>query len=545
MIDREAVRTNAKYLRNVRPIDPDEIYEYIEDQPHPAVVRETLREEAFELGLRERADGTFVPASTDPIPDPMWQPDMLPRRYDDVIADHLVERFGPEWYHGDSGAMLRSTIRRLKRDYYQQNPVEYDQTVALGYAIYHFADYYAAIGYVLDDLLEQGCLSETLRILDVGAGVGGPAVGIHDYLPESSLVEYHAVEPSAGVNILTDILAETRRNFRTTIHHESAESFDPTRIGSADNERPFDLVLCANVLSELNDPSVVAKQYLSAVATDGSFIGLAPADKHTSIRLRAIERMLTGDVSTEPPFGHEDQQIPSDIVSDLSTVETPDERIDATVYAPTLRLWSEKTPADRGWSFDRRPMITAPPTQQRLDDAPREAGESEMATSEQTHNNSEAAGDGTFRNETVQFSYTIIRRDGTTRAPVSANPRRHAAMEAMETHVTNRIDLLGVKLSHDLTTSPTQKLTQHRRGQGYSNAQPSHNNDNPVFKIGDGSQTTDNYAVVTVEDTLTESLLTAEYGAVLAFENVLCLWNDDEDAYNLVVDDESVVDVIA
>ena len=543
MIDREAVRTNAKYLRNVRPIDPNEIYEYIEDQPHPAVVRETLRQEAFELGLRERADGTFVPASTDPIPDPMWQPDMLPRRYNEVIADHLVERFGPEWYRGDSGAMLRSTIRRLKRDYYQQNPVEYDQTVALGYAIYHFSDYYAAIGYVLDDLLEQGCLSQTLRILDVGAGVGGPAAGIHDYLPESSLVEYHGVEPSAGVDLLTDILAKTRRNFRTTIHHESAESFDPTCIGSADNERPFDVILFGNVLSELDEPYIVARRYLSAVATDGSFIGLAPADKHTSIHLRAIERMLTGDPLTEPIL-EDEGQILSERAGDLTPAATPDDEIDATIYAPTLRLWSGKTPSDRGWSFDRRSRVTAPPTQQQLDDAPRVVNKSETTAAGQMDRDSETAGDGRFRNETVQFSYTIIRRDGTARAPVSANPRRHAAMETMETHVTNRIDLMAVKLSHDLTTSPTENSNQYRRGHGSSNLQTSYDT-NPVFKIGDGSQTTDHYAVVTVKDTLTEPLLTAEYGAILAFENVLCLWNDDEDAYNLVVDDESVIDIIA
>lgn len=544
MIDREAVRTNAKYLRNIRPIDPNEIYEYIEDRPHPAVVRETLREEAFDLGLRERADGTFVPAPTDPIPDPMWQPDVVPRRYDDVIADHLVDQFGPEWYRGDSGMTLRSTIRRLKMDYYQQNPVEYDQTVALGYAIYHFADYYAAIGYILDDLLDQGCLSQTLRILDVGAGAGGPAVGIHDYLPESSLVEYHAVEPSAGVNILTDILGKTRRNFRTTVHRKSAESFNPTSIESIDDERPFDLILFANVLNELDDPYVVAKQYLSAITSDGSFIGLAPADKHTSINLRHIERMLTGGSSTNVTSEHNDEYVRSDIVNDLPAATASDEDIDATVYAPTLRLWSRKTPSDRGWSFDRCPMITAPPTQQRLDDAPRTVDASETAVSEQATGNSETAGDGTFRNETVQFSYTIIRRDGTTRAPVSANPQRHATMEAMETHVTNRIDLLAVKLSHDLTESHTQHSDQHRRGQSYPSAGAS-GNDNPVFKIGDGSQTTDHYAVVTVRDTLTKSLFTAEYGAVLSFENVLCLWNDDKGAYNLVVDDSSVVDIIA
>jgi len=92
-------------------------------------------------------------------------------------------------------------------------------------------------------------------------------------------------------------------------------------------------------------------------------------------------------------------------------------------------------------------------------------------------------------------------------------------MAAMDDHVTDRIDLLAVKLSGDLSDG-----------------------DNAVFRIGDGSQTTDHYAVLTKESALNRALAAAEYGAVLAFENVLVLWNDDEAAYNLVVDGETVVD---
>jgi hypothetical protein len=50
--------------------------------------------------------------------------------------------------------------------------------------------------------------------------------------------------------------------------------------------------------------------------------------------------------------------------------------------------------------------------------------------------------------------------------------------------------------------------------------------------------------VSTRESGLNRDLLAADYGAVLQFENVLVLWNDDEGAYNLVVDAETVVDVV-
>ncbi|WP_435182748.1 small ribosomal subunit Rsm22 family protein [Halobellus sp. EA9] len=492
MIDREAVRANAKYLKHVRPIDPEEICEYIEGTPHPAVVREALREEAFDLGLRERDDGTFVPASDEPAPQPGWRPESFPEDYAFALEDLLVERYGANWHRGESGAELRETIRRLKEDYYRQHPVEYDDVAALAYAIYHLPDYYAAIGYVLDDLAERERLPRTLRVLDVGAGTGGPALGLHDYLPDDAAVDYHAVEPSASADVLDRLLAETGRNFRPTIHRETAEAFDPESVTGA--ESGFDLVLFANVLSELDEPASVAARYLDAVAADGSFVALAPADRNTSVGLREVERALA------PADG------------------------DVAVYAPTLRLWPGEAPSDRGWSFDRRPEIEAPPFQRRLDEAgeadPEEPDGADGPASRRT------PGDGTFRNETVQFSYAVLRPDGARRAEFRADPDRHAKMAEMERHVTNRIDLFAVKLSRDLTDDGDDGT-------------------NPLFKIGDGSESTEHYAVATATDPLNEDLLAADYGDVLAFENVLCLWNDDEGAYNLVVDDGTFVEFVA
>jgi SAM-dependent methyltransferase len=368
------------------------------------------------------------------------------------------------WHRGESGDRLREVIRRLKDDYYHQNPVEYDADVALGYAVYHLPDYYAAVGYVLDDLTERSLLSRRLRVLDIGAGVGGPALGLHDYLPDDAVVDYHAVEPSAAADVLERLLDETRRNFRPTIHRERAEDFA--------FDGPYDIVCCANVLSELDDPVSVVGDALDALAEDGTLAAIAPADLETSTGLRAVERSVA-------------------------------EGGDVTVYAPTLRLWPGMNPEDRGWSFDERPRIEAPGFQRRLDDAGGEPG--------------------TFRNETVKFSYSLLRTDGARRMDVRADPSRHARMADMEDHVTDRIDLLAVKLSRNLTD---------REG------------GNPLFKIGDGSERLEHYAVLTRESGLNRDLLTADYGAVLQFENVLALWNDDEGAYNLVADAETVVDVV-
>ncbi|WP_280536916.1 class I SAM-dependent methyltransferase [Halopenitus sp. POP-27] len=508
MIDEQAVRDSAKYLRNVRPIDPEEVADYVSGGAHPAVVRQTLREASYDLGLREREDGTFVPVDSDPVPDPEWGPEAFPEPYARALEDELVGEYGANWHVGDSGDELRAAIRRLKRDYYHENPVEYDRTAALGYAIYHLPDYYAVIGYVMADLIENGLLDRRLRVLDVGAGVGGPALGLHDVLPADAVVEYTAIEPSPAADVLETMLGETRPSFRSTIRRETAESFLGLESGKKKNAKDrngdetdradtdqhangdtYDLVLFGNVLSELADPVAVVTAALDVLADDGSIVALAPADRNTATGLREIERAVVDESA-----------------GDEGGADASPNR-DVTVYSPTLRLWPDAEPDDRGWSFDVRPDLAVPPFQARLDEAADRGPTDEP---------------GEFINVDVQFADAILRTDGTRRVDVRADPERHLRMADSETHVTDRVDLLCVKLSHDLADGG-----------------------NPLFKVSDGSETVDHYAVCTRETSLNDTLLTAGYGAVLAVENVLVLWNDDEEAYNLVVDDGTVVDLVA
>ena len=470
---REAIRSNAKYLRNVRPVDPEEICDYVEGRPHPAVVRQTLREEAFDLGLVEREDGAFVPVDAEPVGPTFHGVASFPDAYVRALEDLLVERYGAGWPEGESGDELRERIRKLKDAYYRQHPVEYDEEAVLGYAIYHLPDYYSAVQYVLAELAEEGLLPRALRVLDVGAGVGGPALGLHDFLPDDSLVDYHALEPSASADVLERLLDGTRRSFRTTVHRERAEAFDPATEDSAGGEDGdgWDLILFANVLNELDDPEGTARRYLDALAGDGSFVALAPADRNTSVGLRQVERSLT-DV--------------------------------AAVFSPTIRLWPHAEPEDTGWSFTVKPDLDVPPFQRRLDEAStdpeREPGE--------------------FVNVDVQYSHVILRPDGRQKIDFAPDASRFAKMAEMETHVPDRIDLVALKLSHDLS------------GPGA----------NSLFKISDGSEKKDHYAVLTRETALNADLRTADYGDLLTFEGALALWNDDEGAYNLVVDEETAID---
>ena len=508
---REALRDTARYLRNVRPIDPDEVYEYLPEQPHPGVVKRALRDLAPELGLVEGADGSFTAvaettvepwadradrgAAVEQVEDgagasgpPTFRVAALPTVHERRLTDLLVEAYGPGWPEGESGRNHRERLREVKEDYLHGGDVEYDYVTALAYACYHLPGYYAAVQYVLDDLAQAGLLDRYVRVLDVGAGVGGPALGLTDYLPEDVLVDYHAVEPASAADVLDALLEKTGRNVHTTIHRETAEAFDPTGtlpalpadLRAEDDEEAaggWDLVLFSNVLSELDDPSGTARRYLDATAADGTFLALAPADRNTAMGLRGVERALA-----DRPDG-------------------------ATIWGPTLRLWPDAAPSDGGWSFDVRPDLSVPGFQSALDDAcaapDHEAGE--------------------FVNVDVQFAYSVLRRDGQRATEFRPSPEGYARLADSEDHVTDRVNVAALKLSRDLTDDPGA---------------------NPLYRVGDGSQEGDHYAVLVDEDSLNAALRTADYGDLLLFERVLVLWNDDENAYNLVVDGEVVVDSV-
>jgi SAM-dependent methyltransferase len=470
---REGVRSNAKYLREVRPIDPEEITEYVEGQPHSAAIRQVLREDAFELGLLEREDGTFEPVPDEPVAPDFDGVEAFPTAYARALEELLVAEYGAGWVDGETGDAIRERVRDLKTDYLWNNDVTYDYETALAYACYHLPDYYATVQYVLATLAEDGLLDRQLRVLDVGAGVGGPALGLHDLLPADALVDYHAVEPSDAADVLTAMLDETGCNFHATIHRPTAESFDAGETVGSD--ATFDLVLFGNVLSELDDPAAVVERYEEWLAADGTMVAIAPADRETAIGLREVERAVENGL---------------------------------TVYAPTVRLWPDARPTDEGWSFDRKPDIAVPNVQRRLD-------EGERASPDPDHD------PGEFVNTVVQYAYGLWRPDGRERIAFTPDPSSFARLADSEAHVTDRIDVVAVKLSHDLSEGDDA---------------------NPVFKIGDGSQQRSHYAVLTKPSALNRPLESAAYGDLLFFENVLVLWNDDERAYNLVVDGETVVD---
>jgi SAM-dependent methyltransferase len=459
-VSEAAILDSARYLRGVRPLDPEELCQYVAGGTHPAVVSRVLREHAHELGVRERADGLFVPVEAGSLRPVGEVVEALPERYDRRLEELLVEEYGPDFHRGGAGERLRERVRRLKRAYDGGDPPEYDRETALAYAVYHLPDFYAAGRYVLDELAADGLLDRRLRVLDVGAGVGGPALALADLVSaDDGVCAYHAVEPSPAADVFEALFEAAGRNVRPTVHRTTAEAFDPGE--------GWDLVLFGNVLNELAAPADTLERYLGALAPEGSLVAVAPADRRTSVGLRAAERAV-------------------------------EDRTGATVYAPEVRLWPDRRPTDDGWGFDERPELAVSAPQRVLDRA--------------------AGSTGEFRKTAVRYSYAVVRRDECRRFG-HLSDRDRTPLAATREHVGGRLNVGAIKLSRSLAEEG-----------------------NPLYRVGDGSQSEDHFAVLTDETGLNRDLRRADYGDLLLVERALVLYNDDQEAVNLVVDEETVVD---
>jgi len=101
------------------------------------------------------------------------------------------------------------------------------------------------------------------------------------------------------------------------------------------------------------------------------------------------------------------------------------------------------------WSFDVKPDLAVPEFQRRLDEA----------ATDPDH------GAQRFVNVDVQYAYSILRRDDERAIEAQGSREFAAKMADAEAHVTERVNLVAVKLSNDLADGG-----------------------NPLFLIGDGSR---------------------------------------------------------
>ncbi|MDY6775073.1 MAG: methyltransferase domain-containing protein [Halobacteria archaeon] len=375
MTERDEILDTVCYTAKAHDFTTEEIDNYLSFDADPDEVREVISDNVYDVSVGETDEGVFTRVEGDGI-QAGFDSGMT-----DWVESSVVEILEEETESGSERQLLRY-IDSL-RGSYPGSGVEYTAEDCLAYLTYHFPAYYVEAKHVLSDLP----LSDRMRVLDVGAGVGANALGLHDLLPSRTAVEYTGVEPSGASEYLERLLSGTRTTFGTRVERGTASSFSP------EADERYDLILFFNVVNELNDPVGVLEEYTDYLSEDGSLVVVDPADLETSVPLREIQR------------------------------EFHDEY---TVYGPCTYLWDEKC-GGRCWSFDS--VGFEPPDFARSYVGDRDA----------------------YVRSEVKYSHFILRKDGRTRRSYDARRSDEAMMDEMSGHVGRRIRVTAEKMSGDLS----------------------------------------------------------------------------------------------
>lgn len=175
-----------------------------------------------------------------------------------------------------------------------------------------------------------------------------------------------------------------------------------------------------------------------------------------------------------------------------------------SVYAPCTFVWCTNCTPDRCWSFSTAPAIRPTRVMEAL-----------------------AACNESFRyvNTDIKYSYVMLRKDGKTRQSCQIS-RDMRAIRLSKVHLNTgkKITVIAAKMSGDLGDDKTH-----------------------VFRICDGSAEKPVFAVLPRFHVgpANEAVLSAGYGDILEFRQVLVRHNPAHDAYNLFVDRNSRIDILS
>ena len=171
-----------------------------------------------------------------------------------------------------------------------------------------------------------------------------------------------------------------------------------------------------------------------------------------------------------------------------------------TIYSPCSFIHGTNCTPDRCWSFVVEPGIH--PTQLM----------ETLAACEEPFR---------YRNTDIKYSYVVLRKDGKVREPFRVPAGSDVLrLSQVHRHVDKRVDVIAAKMSENLGDIK-----------------------NRMFRLCDGSSEKPVFGVLPVFHVTPENerLVTAPYGTVLEIDNVLIRYNPKHDAYNLLVNRNSVV----
>jgi 2-polyprenyl-3-methyl-5-hydroxy-6-metoxy-1,4-benzoquinol methylase len=170
------------------------------------------------------------------------------------------------------------------------------------------------------------------------------------------------------------------------------------------------------------------------------------------------------------------------------------------IYSPCAFIWCTGCNPENCWSFEQKDDIKPTVLMKKLADC------------EEPYR---------YMNTDIKYSYAILRKDDLTRVRYRVPPKaRFARLSKLGDHVGKRINIVASLMSGDLGDKK------------YS-----------LFKVCDGTSRKPVYVVLQKHNITpdNEHILKAKYGEVLEMSNVLVRYNKENDAYNVLISNSSVV----
>ncbi len=173
-----------------------------------------------------------------------------------------------------------------------------DAELRRAYLVYFFSTNVLKLGPVLDELerTERFVSKESLRVLDVGTGVGTAVIGLWMWMQRrgfTAALDVTAVDRSA------DVCAEAERTVRAFRAHLDSppmrlatRTIDLAELAAEGTGGPYDLITAQNVLIEGSGAEAMIALAQRTLADDGALVLVEPASRYGSRTLLACRDAL-------------------------------------------------------------------------------------------------------------------------------------------------------------------------------------------------------------------------------------------------------------
>ncbi len=329
-----------------------------------------------------------------------------------AIESFITAKTGKPWSDPATLDRIREAIIAQKDSYWKEGDeriIRYTTGYSIfAYLAYHFPVYYIQMRHLLRELMNDGLLPQRMAVLDVGSGPGTVTLALTSLLNDmpGCRATVQAIEQSGEFIEAYKQIAITGAEKSGKIAALPPSATDITNPQSPLPEGPFDLIVCANVLNEIHEPTVREETVMRLAAKlreNGTILICEPADLANATALRDLSRRL------------KERGLP--------------------IYAPCNDIRGVPCQVERCWSFIALPEVA--PTRLM---------------------NAVADTDDPFRfyNTDIKTAFAIHRKDGKKKIGYRVPPGTKAErISRLARHEEKKINLIASKISENIGDSGT------------------------------------------------------------------------------------------